>query len=230
MPKKSVTVESVGQVALYKRRGARHIKLSITHAGEIRVSLPVWAPYQAGVDFVRSKSDWINRVRKPKSLLTDHQPIGKQHTLRFLASTGQTVRTRLAGTTIIVSLPPGVTADAPQVQRAAEAAVIRALKREAEDMLPVRLRTIAQLHGFDFRSVSVKKLKGRWGSCTDKKDIVLNCYLMLLPWELIDYVLVHELVHTRIMAHGKPFWDEVGRYVDNLAAKRKAIRAHRPGP
>jgi predicted metal-dependent hydrolase len=51
---------------------------------------------------------------------------------------------------------------------------------------------------------------------------------MQLPWELIDYVILHELVHTVVMAHGPKFWDELDKYVNNLAAKRKAIRSHQP--
>jgi predicted metal-dependent hydrolase len=228
MSKKSIEIASIGPVAFYKRRGARHIRLSISHNGEVRVSLPAWAPYQAGVDFVRSKAEWIRTVRVPHALLLDGQAVGKAHILRFVRNTQSKVATRVQHNTIFVGLPQDVQPESEPAQKAASKAITRALRSEAEDILPARLKDIAQLHGFTYRSVQIKKLKGRWGSCSEQRDIVLNCYLMTLPWELIDYVLVHELVHTRIMAHGRPFWEEVAKYVPELAQKRKAIKAHRP--
>lgn len=113
-------------------------------------------------------------------------------------------------------------------QAAAKRGSEKALLKEAEALLPERLATLADQKGFHFRSVRVRKLKGRWGSCNQNHDIVLNSYLMQLPWHLIDYVLLHELVHTRVMAHGKPFWAELGKYVKDLPTVRKVMRQQHP--
>jgi hypothetical protein len=87
---------------------------------------------------------------------------------------------------------------------------------------------LAQKHGFEYSSVSVKRLKGRWGSCDQHQNIVLNLYLMQLPWELIDYVLLHELTHTRILRHGPDFWAAMQRVLPNVKAIRKEMKQHQP--
>jgi len=228
MAYKSFEVSDIGTVNIYKRKGARSMKLSITAAGEIRVSLPYWTPYQTGLAFVHSKREWIKNTRKPKVILHSNMRVGKAHRLVFLPGESTRVQTRIAGTEIRIFIPPKSVFTDPHVQTVAEKACTRALKKEAERLLPQRLATLAGHFGFSYRGVSVKLLKSRWGSCNEKTDITLNLYLMQLPWELIDYVLLHELTHTRIMAHGPKFWTELGQYVTDLPGKRKAIRTHRP--
>lgn len=228
MATKQVEVEGLGTVTLYKRRGTRSVRLSIANGDQIRVTLPIWAPYRVGVDFAASKRDWILSQRRQPTVLNEGMQIGKAHRLRFVKSTGSRVTTRIKGTEIFVALPANVDAQDLGAQAAARRAAIKALKLEAENLLPQRLAALADQHGFTYRSVGIKQMKGRWGSCNSHKDIVLNCFLMKLPWDLIDYVILHELAHTRVMAHGKPFWNEVGKYVSNLSSIRKLMRTQQP--
>ena len=74
--------------------------------------------------------------------------------------------------------------DDPEAQRAAQAVGVRVLKKEAKQLLPQRLRTLANEHGYDYRSVAIKQLTGRWGSCSQEKDIVLNCFLIIVVYYL----------------------------------------------
>jgi len=225
---KETEIAGLGTIKLYKRRGVRHIRLSVGHNG-VRVTLPYWLPYQAGIDFVKQKQGWISAHLKPRSLLKEGQQIGKAHRLEFVQGpAGGRVSGRLQPNRIVVNVPTDLSVSSDKVQTAATKAAVRALKREAETLLPRRLRDLAQQHDFSFRSVEVKQLKSRWGSCNHRQEIVLNCYLMQLPWQLIDYVLFHELVHTRILAHGPRFWREMEPLVSNLTAIRKEMRKHQP--
>lgn len=219
----------IGAVTLYKRRGLRNIRLSVTASGQVRVSLPTWAPYKVGLDFVRRRQDWITSQQKPARLLLAGSRIGKAHQLRFIPETGRkTVATRVISGEIRILMPVDSHESEPKAQAAAQRASIRALKKEAEQLLPQRLQALATQHGFDYRSTRIKRLKSRWGSCNERGDITLNCFLMQLPWELIDYVLLHELTHTRVLAHGAPFWTELGQYVPNLSTIRKTMRGLQP--
>jgi predicted metal-dependent hydrolase len=227
---KRVEVPGVGPVKLVKRKGVRSIRLSIAHDGEVRVSLPYWLPYATGAEFARAKRDWIVSKQVKADLLEHGGKVGKSHTLSFLPEHGRkSIATRITKSGEIRVYHPShlVHAD-PTVQKAAERASIRALKQQAEKLLPGRLDVLARAYGFTYGKVSVKRLKTRWGSCTDRRDIALNCYLMQLPWHLIDYVLLHELTHTRVMAHGPKFWDELGQFVPNLQDIRKEIKSYRP--
>lgn len=230
MAQKNVYLEGIGDVLLQKRKGTRSIRLTVGHDGKLRVSMPPWSPYHVGEAFARSKTAWILKqlVGKAQHVLLPNMRIGKAHRLRFMHEHRTTITTRVSKTEITVRMPVDKKPTDTDVQTAVRAAAVRALKQEAKNLLPGRLQAMATTHGFTYRSVSIKQLKTRWGSCNSQKDIALNCFLMQLPWDLIDYVLLHELLHTRVMAHGAAFWTELGLYVSNLPAKRKTMRAQQP--
>lgn len=216
-------------VNIYKRRGSRSLRLSISADGEVRVSIPAWAPYSSGLQFARSKYDWILAQRRPDQALQDGQAIGKAHHLRFVAKIGISKPTgRVVPGTVLVSYPADLTITDPTVQQAARSGSIRALRAQAEQLLPQRLTELAETHGFRYNSVGVKQLKSRWGSCDQDKNIVLNLFLMQLPWEYIDYVLLHELTHTKIMRHGPDFWEAMTRLRPDAKTLRKRLQEHRP--
>ncbi len=230
MAVKRVDVPDLGTVHLYKRRSVRGLRLSVGHGGEIRVSLPTWVPYRAAIEFAGTHRQWIKSQQFDTTLIAQGDRIGKAHHIQFIPEPARiTIITRITKTgEVRIYTPADTLVSDRSVQQAAHKASIRALKQQGEKLLPQRLRTLADTHGFTYGTVTVKQLKSRWGSCSDKHDIALNCFLMQLPWQLIDYVLLHELVHTRIMAHGPRFWEELGQYVPDLKAVRKEIKAHRP--
>ena len=88
-------------------------------------------------------------------------------------------------------------------------------RKIARKVLCRRIGELAQLHNFVYNRISIRKQKTRWGSCSSKDNINLNMNLLHLPSELIDYVLLHELVHTKVKNHSKDFWDELDTVVPN---------------
>ena len=78
---------------------------------------------------------------------------------------------------------------------------------EAKLYLPRRVEELAKKHGFTYNKVFVKNLKTKWGSCSSACNINLNIHLMRLPDELIDYIILHELAHTKELNHSRKFWD-----------------------
>jgi predicted metal-dependent hydrolase len=80
------------------------------------------------------------------------------------------------------------------------------LRCQANAFLPGALAQLAREYGFIYQSVTIRKSKTRWGSCSSKKAINLSLYLMLLPSHLKEYVMLHELCHTIHMNHGTAFW------------------------
>lgn len=231
MSTKQVSIPEIGTVTLYKRRGNRSLRLSIGSNGEVRVSLPYWLPYKAGEQFALSKAPWIiaNRTNAASQALRTGHAIGKAHRLYLDEQPLATkVTTRVAANEVRILYPATCTATDAEVQEAAQKASIRALRKEAEALLPQRLKALSAQTGLDYASVGVKQLKSRWGSCNTHKEIVLNLFLMQLPWHLIDYVLVHELTHTKVMQHGTPFWREMERHLPNARALRKQMSAYQP--
>jgi predicted metal-dependent hydrolase len=84
---------------------------------------------------------------------------------------------------------------------------------EARKILVKRLDQLAKVHGFIYNRVFIRNQKTRWGSCSSKNNISLNVKLVRLPEILTDYVIIHELVHTRIKSHNKKFYAELERIV-----------------
>ncbi|MDL2342183.1 MAG: SprT family zinc-dependent metalloprotease [Patescibacteria group bacterium] len=216
-------------IAVYKRHSSRSIRLSVTAKGEVKVSLPFWVPYKTGVAFAESRQAWIAAQRQAPIVLAEGQIIGKSHSLHFRVSIKATKpSSRLKAGQIIITHPLSLLYADKSVQALAEKAAIRALRHEAAVVLPPRLQQLATEHGFSYTAVSIKQLTGRWGSCDQHGRIALNLFLMQLPWELIDYVLLHELVHTKHMNHGEDFWAALEAVVPGAKKLRTAIRKHKP--
>jgi len=85
----------------------------------------------------------------------------------------------------------------------------------AKAYLSERLNTLAKRHGFQYKKVSFKSMMTRWGSCSSKNNISLNILIAQLPKELQDYIILHELLHTRIKNHSKTFWAELDNLIDD---------------
>ncbi|HVW23480.1 MAG TPA: SprT family zinc-dependent metalloprotease [Candidatus Saccharimonadales bacterium] len=229
MAYKQFQLDPETEVTVYKRRTSRHLRLTVGANGEIKVSIPTWAAYGVGVQFARSRLNWIKQQQKPRTLLSEGLAIGKAHHLHFVPSqSASRPASRLLGSNILVTYPFELDITDAAVQKAAERGCLRALKEQAEALLPQRLQNLAQNHGFSYRSVGVKQLKSRWGSCDHQQNINLNIFLMQLPWELIDYVLIHELVHTRVLKHGPDFWSEFEAVWPNAKRLRRRLREHQP--
>jgi predicted metal-dependent hydrolase len=80
-----------------------------------------------------------------------------------------------------------------------------------------RIRELAAMHNYRFAQVTFRNQKTRWGSCSSANNISLNINLARLPQHLSDYVLLHELAHTKVRNHGKDFWQELNDKTDNKA-------------
>ena len=97
-------------------------------------------------------------------------------------------------------------------------------KTAAGKKLADRLEYLAEMYGFACNRVTIRQQKTRWGSCSPKNNISLNIKLVLLPEELLDYVILHELVHTRIHNHSRKFWVELDKYVMNSKGLAKRLK------
>ena len=90
-----------------------------------------------------------------------------------------------------------------------------------------RLNLLSQKHGFKYNRVFIKNQKTRWGSCSGKNNINLNINLVRLPTELIDYTILHELVHTRVKNHSRQFWDQMNKLVEDATALDSKLSEYR---
>jgi predicted metal-dependent hydrolase len=229
MSVKNILMPDLGSVLFNKRRNSRSIRISLSHSGQVKVTLPKWVSYYEAQRFVTSKTQWIldQKVTVDKKLV-DNQQIGKYHNLTFLPTADyDTPRGFVKDHDIKVKYSDKLSVNDHTVQDCAMKASNKALMAEAKEVLPKRLHMLADQHDFLVSGVKIKLLRSRWGSCNSRNEITLNSHLMLLPWHLIDYVLLHELIHTKVMKHGKEFWDKFKTYDNNVLSLRKEIKTFR---
>ena len=137
-----------------------------------------------------------------------------------------TVKT--SGLVISVEYPETLFHTDAKVQRALRPHLQKALQKEARAYLPRRLSYLADKYGFRYERIRYGTQKGRWGSCSSSGTISLNVGLMLLEPELIDYVLVHELCHTKQMNHSANFWSSVESCIPDYKERRKILKTKNP--
>jgi predicted metal-dependent hydrolase len=91
-----------------------------------------------------------------------------------------------------------------------------------------RLQELSEHYDLPYERVMVRSQKTRWGSCSGRNTISLNIKLARLPEELMDYVILHELVHTRIKGHGKRFWSRLDTLTGEARKLSKELRRYSP--
>jgi len=104
---------------------------------------------------------------------------------------------------------------------------IKPVNREhAKTYLLARLDELAIKYGFKYNKVTIRNQKTRWGSCSGNNNINLNMQLINILPKLINYVILHELVHTKIKNHSPLFWGSLDRYVGNAKAIDKELKKY----
>jgi len=95
----------------------------------------------------------------------------------------------------------------------------------AKTYLPICLTEISRKIGLSFEKCTIRQPKTRWGSCSVRKDIMLNSALVLCEKKLVEYVCIHELAHTKYFDHSIQFWTEVEKHDSNFKKNRKELKA-----
>jgi predicted metal-dependent hydrolase len=230
MANRQMVMPGIGTVVLAKRRGARNIRISLSQSGQVRVAMPHWVPYAAGLHFLKKHETWIKEQQEKHSLqpLQEGHRVGRQHLIKFKTPASGSAKTtvKVSSTAITVTTP--LEPSHPELQRKLVNAAERALKQEAIELLPPRLARISQAQNLPYRGLRIRKLTSRWGSCSSKRDIALSYYLVQLPDDLVDYVLLHELAHTVHHNHSREFWSFVESRTSNLRELRRRIKQFRP--
>jgi predicted metal-dependent hydrolase len=105
---------------------------------------------------------------------------------------------------------------------------IRALRARAAKELPPQLLALAAAHGLTIARVTIRDQRSRWGSCSPNGHIALNFRLLLMPAEVREYVLIHELMHLKQANHSRRFWRLVEAACPRFRDAEHWLRRHGP--
>lgn len=220
-----------GKITIRRSQMATQIKIRVAPDGSLHASLPMYAPTFLVKGLLNSSRDKIRSMlsqAKPEYSYENGMQIGKSHTLIIQNSINNDATITKHGQQIIVKLPQDSSPNDPAISRKIRDATISALKLEAKSHLPRRLAFLADKYGFIYKQVKFSHASSRWGSCSSKGTISLNIALMKLPFELIDYIIIHELSHTRHMNHGQDFWNLVETTDPNYRLHRRKLKSLTP--
>lgn len=213
------------------RRSARNITMRVKEDG-LHVTTP---PYRSITALLEAIAPFRERLRnvcsevKPKPFDLNFSIEAECFRLKLETSPLKNFTVSMRDETVVIACPAHADFTTERVQTLVKNAVMRAMRKKAEEYLPPLVQYWSSLFDLPYNKVTISKARSRWGSCSSKRDISLSFYLMLLPAHLMDYVILHELAHTREMNHGPKFWELLNQLTDGKAlALRKELRMHRP--
>jgi len=220
-----------GNITVRRSIRAKHVRIKVAPDGTLRASLPMYTPMLLVKHLIKTSRAELRIMlnqSKPEYIYSNGMQIGKSHTLIIQNTNSNTFSVSLHGQQIIIKLPNDTDLNDALVNREIRDKIIAALRVEAKSYLPKRLSFLAEKYGYSYDKVRFSHSSGRWGSCSSNGTISLNIALMKLPFELIDYILIHELSHTKQMNHSSAFWNLVGLADPNHKLHRNALKSQNP--
>ena len=234
MNKKQLTVENIGTITITKNRQATRFILSVQPNGTTRVTIPWLASFNNGEKFLSEHLGWIlqakekmaGRLKPPRLIQPGHLFSTRNYHYEISLGEGPKLKIRYAEKEkkIFFEIPGSKNLGNEDLQSQLKRAVENVLRFDAKQYLPVRIAELALKHGLAYKNVTIKNNKTNWGSCSNRKNINLNLHLMRLDDKLIDYVIVHELVHTLIPNHGPNFKAMMLKYFPDTNELEKMLK------
>ena len=206
------------------RSRRRTIALIVDQHGKLIVRAPLLAPLSIIHKFVAGKQGWIEKHRQTLAARPQPKPLEYKDGERFLLRGKPTPLRILPGLTQAISLTPdGIHLKASQQGKAASL-IEQLYKRIARQHFSERLTTLANALQYRFTAFRLSSASTRWGSCSSRGTISLTWRLIMAPDDVIDYVIVHELVHLKVHNHSQQFWQTVEQHMPDYKKKKDWLK------
>lgn len=209
----TIYIEDIGEIQFKKSAKAKRVNIRVKANSPVVVSVPKKVSLANAKKVLEQHLDWI---KKQQAKFAQLQP-----TPSF--KIGSTFQTKTKVVTIHstseiqphkietkqkleIYIPQQDNIEAKPVQELIKTQIVELLRREAKTYIVPRTLALAKQHQIKIGNITIKKVKTRWGSCSHQNNINLSLFLMLLPNELIDYVICHELAHVKEKNHSPSFW------------------------
>ena len=214
-------------ITFYRSKKAKNINISIRPFKGVRVAVPRLASFRQAKQFVVLRKHWIEKHAAQMKQLEDRQTVfnwdtefkTKYRTLNLIKSKIDVISYNYNENQIVVHIPESESILNSDVQDFIVNAIEKTYRLEAKAYLPNRVEKLAKTYDLVYKKVKINNAKTRWGSCSSENNINLSLQLMRLPDYLIDYVILHELAHTKVKNHSTQFWYFLDALTENKAKK-----------
>ena len=238
MSNKILLVPGIGAVQLVRNARSKRLRISVKPSGEVLVTIPWLFSFARGESFLEEKKNWIIKTQQKlqKHALTrislQSGDLFSTRNLKYQVLPRKIERVKVffqpEEHLVVIGYPEMASLQQTEIRDKIRLTLEGVLRYEAKRYLPVRARELANQLGYSFKAVTIKNNKTNWGSCSSLKNINLNLHLMRLPDRLIDFILVHELVHTKIPNHGPFFKEKLKSHFPDADELNKSIKKFRP--
>lgn len=239
MTEKIIDLEDVGPVTIYRNRRSTRVKITIKSGGEVKVAIPWTASFETGIRFLKEKKNWVALTLEKIARKTGSSgiilpgPLLSTRNFHYEISPAAVEKIRIkfskAESNVCLQYPIGVDVKSPGIQEKLKIAIEGVLRFEAKRYLPERAAQLATTLGYKINRVTIKNNQTNWGSCSSLGNINLNLHLMRLPDRVIDYIIVHELLHTVIPNHGIKFKAAMANYFPDIHDLEKELKTVKIG-
>lgn len=211
-----------------RRRGMRHLRVVVDESNQVVLKVPHGVAERQAVEFLKSQGDWIVKIMRsaPPPVMLEEYLRDHPHLSAAGRSIDLEIRASRASARCHWDLEAGQCTMGLNVEHAIEPQLIQCLRTFAKATIPLRVEQIARKHGLRIDRVTVRDQRTRWGSCSARRAISLNWRLVLLPPELHDYIILHELAHLTHLNHSRRFWDLLQEYDAESRRHDKEVTYH----
>ena len=214
-------------ITFYRSKKAKNINISIRPFKGVRVAVPRLASFRQAKQFVVLRKHWIEKHAAQMKQFEDRQTVfnwdtqfnTKYRAVKLIKSRIDVISYNYTENQLVVQIPESESILNSDVQDFIVNAIEKTYRLEAKAYLPNRVAKLAKTYGLVYKKVKINNAKTRWGSCSSENNINLSLQLMRLPDYLIDYVILHELAHTKVKNHSTQFWFFLDALTENKAKK-----------
>ncbi len=205
------------------RTKRRTIALVVTRDARLIVRAPITTPESYIISIVKQKERWVRKKimeNKLKPSLPDKEFVNGESFLFLGRSYPLSIKTNIP--------QPVVLRDEIEVNISEPSTIretlIKWYKDEAGKKITERCEQISKITGYKPASLKISNAQRRWGSCSPRGDLNFSWPLIMAPMEIIDYVIVHELVHLEVKNHSEHFWNKVRTIMPDYNGRRAWLK------
>ncbi len=191
---------------ILERKNVKHARIRVRENLSVRVLVPATFTDSEIEKLIKKKQDWIDKNLNKFRGKTEKIKLPQNQILLFGDKYRYFYRSDLYNKVLINQEHKTIQS---KINLLENTELLKWYKRYGKRYITIRLIDISKKHKFKYKKIFIRDQRTKWGNCSTEKNLSFNWRLIKTPQFVIDYLLYHELVHTRTMNHTQRFWTEL---------------------